>query len=397
MNNIDPFFKQNLSYKHDKVNLNFKVSQELFSSAFIDNGTQRLLRTLLFEKINNFHKALDMGCGYGPIGIALKASCPSAEVHMTDRDALALEYSKENATLNGFNDLKVYGSLAYDNIKDNDFDLIVSNIPAKVGEPILRNMIIDAQDYLTEGGKVIIVVIDAIADFIHQELTSDENIKITFHRSWPGHHVYHYQFNTKRKVQKKDTFNSGDFYRQTNSIIIENEQFNLDVSHNLPEFDQLSYDTSLLIQYIKKLKIAPNSHILNINPGQGYIPLAISKKLQKASLFVPDRDLLALKTTSHNLDKFNCNNTIAHQVGYSIRENKFDATIGILPEKQNLEVYEMYLQQITAQMKQNAPLIISSSSTVITRIEDLVHKNKTFEIISRDKHKGRSVIEMQKS
>ena len=397
MNNIDPFFKQNLSYKHGKVTLNFKVSQDLFSSAFIDHGTQRLLRSLLFEKIDTFHKALDMGCGYGPIGIALKAVCPAAEVHMTDRDALALEYSRENASLNGFDDLKVYGSLAYDSIKDTDFDLIVSNIPAKVGEPILRNMIIDAQDHLREGGKVVIVVIDAINDFINQELTQDENIDITFHRSWPGHHVYHYQFKTKRKAPNKNTFRSGDFYRQTNSIEINNEKFELDVSHNLPEFDQLSYDTSLFLNYIEQLKIKPNADVLNINSGQGYIPLAIAKNAENVSLLIPDRDLLALKTTGYNLDKFTVHHEISHQVGFAFGGKQLDAAISIFPEKQNLKVYELYLQQITAQLKQGAPLVISSSSTVITRIEDLNHQTKSFEIIRRDRDKGRSVIEMRRN
>jgi 16S rRNA G1207 methylase RsmC len=397
MNNTNPFFKQNLSYKHGKINLNFKVSQDLFSSAFIDHGTQRLLRTLLFEKIDTFHKALDMGCGYGPIGIALKAGCPSAEVHMTDRDALALEYSRENASLNGFDDLKIYGSLAYDSIKDTDFDLIVSNIPAKVGEPILKNMIIDAQDHLIDGGKVVIVVIDAINDFINQELTQDENIDITFHRSWPGHHVYHYQFKTKRKIPNINTFNSGDYYRQKNLVKINNQEFELDVSHNLPEFDQLSFDTSLLLQYIEQLKIKPNAEVLNINPGQGYIPLAIARNTKNVSLLIPDRDLLALKTTDHNLDKFKVQHETFHQVGFALREKQLDAAIGIFPEKQNVEVYELYVQQITIHLKQNAPFVICSSSTVITRIEDLIHQRKSFEIVRRNRDNGRSVIEMRKN
>ena len=55
------------------------------------------------------------------------------------------------------------------------------------------------------------------------------------------------------------------------------------------------------------------------------------------------------------------------------------------------------MQQITNQLKQNAPLVISSSSTVITRIEDLIHQRKSFEIIRRDRDKGRSVVEMRKN
>lgn len=85
--------------------------------------------------------------------------------------------------------------------------------------------------------------------------------------------------------------------------------------YNLPEFDQHSYDTRLLLSYIKQLKIKPIAHILNLTPGQGYIPLAIAKKIQKVILFISDRDLLALKTTSHNLDKYKVKHFISHQVG----------------------------------------------------------------------------------
>lgn len=340
---MTPFYKQVLSYRHGKHDLRFQVSQDLFSSACIDHGTQRVLRSLLLEKIETYRKALDMGCGYGPIGIALKAVCPSAEVHMTDRDALAVAFSRVNASQNGFNDLKIYGSLAFDDVQDADFDLIVSNIPAKVGESTLRNMIIDVQDFLVEGGKVVIVVIDAINDFVYKELTKDTTINITFHRSWPGHHVYHYQFMTKRAALKIDISDK-------------------DLTHDLPEFDQLSYDSSLLLQYLGHLKIEHNAQVLCLNPGRGHIPLAVAKNTPSASLMLPDRDLLALRTTSHALSKVGIDHEILHQIGYSLGETKFDMAIGSFPDKHNKEVYELYVQQI----------------------------------IRRDRDRGRSVIEMRK-
>ncbi len=132
MNSIDPYYKKTVPYTFEGNTFAFKVSQDLFSSLEVDHGTQRLLRTFLFEKIDSFTKVLDLGCGYGPIGIVLKKICASAEVHMIDRDALAVEYAKANAQLNGVSENTFcYGSLGYDNVKDTDFDLIVSNIPAK--------------------------------------------------------------------------------------------------------------------------------------------------------------------------------------------------------------------------------------------------------------------------
>src|SRR5579859_6355428 len=122
MNTLEPYYKKTIHYKFENYILSSKVSQDLFSSLDIDHGTQRLLRTLLFEKIDTFKKALDVGCGYGVIGIILKKICPNAEVHMVDRDALAIAYTKENVILNDVTNKSIaYGSLGYDNISDRDF------------------------------------------------------------------------------------------------------------------------------------------------------------------------------------------------------------------------------------------------------------------------------------
>src|SRR5216684_2970136 len=99
MNKLDPYFKKIVQYKYRDNNLEFRVSQSLFSSYAIDTGTQRLLRTLASEKFDAYSKVLDLGCGYGPIGIALKSAYKPSIVHMVDRDALAIEYSRQNAEL----------------------------------------------------------------------------------------------------------------------------------------------------------------------------------------------------------------------------------------------------------------------------------------------------------
>lgn len=401
MNPTGPFYKKTITYKYGDKTLSFRVSQDLFSSQNIDHGTQRLLRSLLYEKVNSYKKALDMGCGYGPIGVALKATCPTAEVHMTDRDALAIEYSRENAELNKVGPVKTYGSLGYDNIPDKDFDLIVSNIPAKVGEPILRHMIKDAQDHLVENGRVVIVVIDAIADFIDKELTTDKNIKILFKRSWPGHHVYHYSFNSKRSEKSsldQTAFNVGEFYRQKNEFNYKNQNYQLVANHNLPEFDQLSYDTQLLLSNLRKIK-GNLDEILCFNPGQGYIPLALTGEFSPSHISLVDRDLLALKTTHHNLIKNGFpekNIDIKHRVGLKISK-KVNAVIGIVPEKQNLKVYQMVINQISSGLKSNAYVLLGSSSTVITRLQDLLSKRKTFKTLLRDKKRGRSILLIRKT
>lgn len=402
MNLINPYFKKTINYKFDKYNIQFMVAQSLFSSQVVDNGTQRLLRTLLFEHINNFKKALDLGCGYGPIGIALKKICPESEVHMVDRDALALEYSKANAKLNGITDkIVVYGSLGYDSVKETDFDLIVSNIPAKVGNQVLRHMVKDARFYLAKNGRVVIVVIDAITDYIHNELTSDETIKILYHKAWSGHHVYHYTFTEEAYRENAShlvAFQRGDYKRQEYTFQFQKTNFTIETTFHLPEFDQLSFDTRLLLTNLEKVH-ENFQKVLIFNPGQGYIPLSVEHKYHPQKIFLVDRDLQALSISKENLIANNYPKDQIedhHQVGISLKNTKVNAIIGILPEQQNLDVYKLIIEQSNQLLETLGYLILASGSTVITRIEELLSKEPKLQVVKRERNKGRSTILIQK-
>lgn len=149
----DPFYKKTEDFSFKDTIIHFNLSQDLFSSQSIDKGTQRLLRTFLPRDVTQFNKILDVGCGYGPIGISLKVASPDAVVHMIDRDALAIEYTKQNAALNNI-EVTAYGSLGYDAVIDRDFDLIISNIPAKVGDKVLPHLLLASQFHLSKNGLV---------------------------------------------------------------------------------------------------------------------------------------------------------------------------------------------------------------------------------------------------
>ena len=127
--------------------LKFRVSQALFSSHQIDTGTQRLLKTVLDFPFDEGGKILDLGCGYGPIGLTLAKRNPGSFVHMVDRDILAVDYARQNGILNGLDNCIAYGSLGYDDVTEHDFDLIISNIPGKAGETVITALLEDARYY----------------------------------------------------------------------------------------------------------------------------------------------------------------------------------------------------------------------------------------------------------
>lgn len=393
----DLYFKKSISFKYEKEELIFKVSQDLFSSNIIDYGTQRLLKTLSSEELK-FEKALDLGCGYGVIGISLKKINPKSEIHMVDRDALALEYSLINVNLNGITGLQVYGSLGYDNIKDNDFDLIISNIPAKVGERVLSHMLLDAHYYLRPNGQVAVVVIKAITKYVSGVLKSRDDIEILFQKSWHGHTVFHYKFKSKNKLERPKTtaFERGVYDRTISKFSFNKETFSLKTTYNLPEFDTLSFDTKLLLNNLYCLNKKNIRDIIVFNSGQGYIAVALSKLMQVDKMILVDRNLQSLEVSRRNLilnkypkDKI----SLSHQVNVLLKNKRHvDLVIGIIPEKQSNEVYKMIIKQSVQQLKANGMIMFASSSNVIFKLGKIVHSDKRLTIIRSKRSKGKKVL-----
>ena len=398
LNDLDAYFKKLIEFTYKGNNLNFRVSQTLFSSQGIDIGTQRLLRTLTPEMFRNTKKILDLGCGYGPIGIALGKVNMYSIIHMVDRDALALDYSRQNTKLNKIENVNIYGSLGYDEVTETDFDLIVSNIPAKVGEPVISHILHEARFYLRPKGWVAIVVIDAIADYVAEVLT-DSSFKIIFHKSWPGHVVYHYEFSDMSNhtpAPSKTVFERGIYDRIGKDIMVGEVRTPFQITYGLSEFDTLSYETELILNNLKVTHDQLIDRVILFNSGQGIIPVALSKTTRVQEMVLADRDLLALKTSYRNLvlNGFPPNNVkVLHQVGiYRNNQDKADYIIGVLNEKDTPKVNEMFLRQAVFQLASKGLTILASSSTAITRLETLVRTEKLLDTSERKKYKGKSII-----
>ena len=103
----------------------------VFSPRSIDEGTLLLMKHIAVD-VNDV--CLDLGCGYGPIGLALAKHCTKGEVHMVDKDFVAIELANNNAKLNNLSNAQAYFSDAFLQIpKEVKFDQVISNLPAKVG------------------------------------------------------------------------------------------------------------------------------------------------------------------------------------------------------------------------------------------------------------------------
>ncbi len=184
---MDPYFKKEIIYPYVGQKFIFEVGETLFSTFSIDHGTDILIRAI---ESNNPKSILDIGCGYGPLGIILAKNNPQADVIMVDRDLLAVKYSNLNIIKNNISNAKAFGSLGVEEFKDKKFDLIVSNVPAKIGdEAITQQFVLQPYEQLNPNGEYWLVVVSGLNHLIPR-LGGKYNLKIEFVRKRKGHTVY---------------------------------------------------------------------------------------------------------------------------------------------------------------------------------------------------------------
>ena len=141
----------------------------LFSPREIDEGTRLLLKHI---EVRPTDDCLDLGCGYGPIGLALAVLAPQGETLLVDKDFVAVDYSKRNAERNGITNVRAQLSNGFDQIDPAlRFDLIASNIPAKVGKEMLSLYLHDALERLRPGGRLYLVTINGLRQYMKRNLT----------------------------------------------------------------------------------------------------------------------------------------------------------------------------------------------------------------------------------
>ena len=134
--------------------LTFVSDNGVFSKKMIDYGSRVLLETISIDSSKK--TLLDVGCGYGTFGIALKSVYPFLEIDMIDINDRALNLARENLKLNNVN-ANVYLSNTYEKV-ENKYDLIVTNPPIRAGKEIVTKILVDSKKYLNLNGEIWIVI-----------------------------------------------------------------------------------------------------------------------------------------------------------------------------------------------------------------------------------------------
>ena len=131
----------------------FACDRGVFSKGEIDEGTRILLEALPPLK----GRVLDLGCGWGPLGITLGKLYPEISVLMSDVNQRAVDLAKTNIKKNGLQNAEAVVSDGFDML-EGAFDYIITNPPIRAGKQTIYRLFVDAIKHLNPGGSLFIVI-----------------------------------------------------------------------------------------------------------------------------------------------------------------------------------------------------------------------------------------------
>ena len=159
---LGPYARGRLVEKALGQTLSLDVPWDVFASQAIDEGTLLLLQHLPDQEPAS---VLDLGCGYGALGLPVAMKWPRARCTLVDRDLLAVAASAHNARALGLSNVEVRPGLGYRELAGERFERVLCNVPARIGERAIG--------YLLEGGRALgaevwVVVIHDLAEAVRR-------------------------------------------------------------------------------------------------------------------------------------------------------------------------------------------------------------------------------------
>lgn len=158
------YFKNDATLNHDVtsfdvviLNHSFKFYTDagVFSKRGLDYGSKVLIENLVIK--DHIKDVLDVGCGYGPIGISLAKVYPNLFVTMIDINERAIEMARKNAQTHNVSNVEIKASDLFSNVSST-YDLILSNPPIRAGKQTIFKLYEDAEKHLNPGGLLCVVI-----------------------------------------------------------------------------------------------------------------------------------------------------------------------------------------------------------------------------------------------
>ncbi len=140
----------------------FHSTWGLFSPREVDEGSRLLIDQL---EIDAEDDCLDLGCGYGALGISMARLAPRGRTLLVDKDFVAVEFARKNALANRTPNVDVRLSNGFSQVERRSFQVIAANLPAKTGKELLFLLLADARDHLAPGGRLCVVTLSRLRRF----------------------------------------------------------------------------------------------------------------------------------------------------------------------------------------------------------------------------------------
>ena len=332
------YINREVEFQYRKRTYTFSLSLDLFSSAGIDTGSRFLLKIFsdFLDKHNAEHGAaklfggelpytiLDAGSGVGVLGIcaagALSALVPSEtpgsqgviHVRSQDRDELARLFTAHNAERNGIKNIEAHAEPLL--AGPAGWDLILTNIPAKAGLPVLEDFVCRSAGLLKKNGLVFLVAVNTLADFFRSRIATAGAL-LLIEETGKEHTVFVYGRGensgtmTGSPVIFDEKFpQSYPFYlRNRDKYEMEGVSYSLDTVHGAANFDSpggaAETAAKLAVKIDLKTKLAATEipektrHSLLIHDaGQGHFGLWLAQYLEAGEYHwvLSGRNVLAL-------------------------------------------------------------------------------------------------------
>jgi 16S rRNA (guanine1207-N2)-methyltransferase len=139
------------------INFQFTSDSGVFSKKEVDFGSSLLIESFEDDPTSK-GPILDMGCGYGPIGLSIAETHKNRVVHMVDVNERAIELSEKNAQLNNINNVKIYSSDLFVAVNEKEFSAILSNPPIRAGKNVVHEILSGSYEKLCNGGTLWVVI-----------------------------------------------------------------------------------------------------------------------------------------------------------------------------------------------------------------------------------------------
>lgn len=148
--------------------MQFQSTWGLFSPEKLDDGSLMLLDHLDFLPDD---VSIDLGCGYGVLGMAAARACPQGTAWLIDKDFVAVDYARRNCALNQLDNVQVLLSNGFAQVPaDQHFSLVMSNLPAKASKEQHYLYLLDAWERMQPGARFYVVTINGLREFMQRTM-----------------------------------------------------------------------------------------------------------------------------------------------------------------------------------------------------------------------------------